>query len=124
MTTTDDLSRATGQIEQQASDGYSRRLAVRRGPANSRVDTRAHPWTRFVATRVVLDFHGRDVLDSQGGLADFACSSRIAGIAPASYAAVDSNDDLLAGSAAFPIGASNAATSCWILTLGRCATSR
>jgi SAM-dependent methyltransferase len=104
MTKTDDFSRAVSQIEQQAIDRYSKRLAqFGEDPRTLGWDTHAHQWTRFAATTAVVDFRGRAVLDIGCGLGDFRVFLEDRGITPSSYAGVDINDDLLAvGRRRFP----------------------
>jgi len=97
MSASDRFSETVAQIERQAIERYSKRLAqFGEDPRTLGWDTRAHQWTRFGAAAAVLDLQGRDVLDIGCGLGDFRVFMEETGISPSAYAGVDINDDLLA----------------------------
>jgi SAM-dependent methyltransferase len=91
------FANAVRDVERQAIERYTRRLReYGEDPRTLGWDTRAHQWARFAAVVDAVDLEGRAVLDIGCGLADFRAFLLDRGIAPASYAGIDINDDLLA----------------------------
>jgi SAM-dependent methyltransferase len=91
------FANAVRDVERQAVERYTRRLReYGEDPRTLGWDTRAHQWARFAAVVDAVDLQGRSVLDIGCGLADFRLFLQERGIAPASYAGIDINDDLLA----------------------------
>jgi SAM-dependent methyltransferase len=91
------FAEAVRDVERQAVERYTRRLReFGEDPRTLGWDTRAHQWARFAAVAAAVDLRGRTVLDIGCGLADFRVFLQERGVAPAAYAGIDINDDLLA----------------------------